>query len=52
MHININQIHGQFDRDVLDQLYEQCSPQGQNQVNLHQFIQVILQADQILAKKI
>ncbi|CAK84844.1 unnamed protein product (macronuclear) [Paramecium tetraurelia] len=49
----LDKLTGQlYDRDVAQQLFEQCSPNQRGQVQLEDFAQVIIEADKVLKKKI
>ena len=50
--INYNyKIYREFDREVTDQIFEQCSPDNYNQVLVEQFCNIIVTAENILLKK-
>ncbi|CAD8057689.1 unnamed protein product [Paramecium sonneborni] len=49
----LDKLSGQlYDRDVAQQLFEQCQPNQRGQVQLEDFAQVIMEADKVLKKKI
>ncbi|CAD8140848.1 unnamed protein product [Paramecium pentaurelia] len=49
----LDKLTGQlYDRDVAQQLFEQCQPNQRGQVQLEDFAQVIIEADKVLKKKL
>ena len=44
-------INGEFDREVTEQIFEQCSPDNYNKILVEQFCNIIVTAENILLKK-